>query len=90
MKFGSSHEKFGVWPWPLFILSLVNSILIPRKQKIWRLTRPLLPLKGGVMVNFFDLTLPDCKNELSCFVGVVIANKVRLQGKRLREGFFFL
>ena len=36
------------------------------------------------MVNFFDLTLPDC------FVGVVIANKVRLQGKRLREGFFFL
>lgn len=41
------------------------------------------------MVNFFDLTLPDCKNELSCFVGVVIANKVRLQGKRLREGFFF-
>lgn len=41
------------------------------------------------MVNFFDLTLPDCKNELFCFVGVVIANKVRLQGKRLREGFFF-
>ena len=36
------------------------------------------------MVNFFDLTLPDC------FVGVVIPSKVRLQGKRLREGFFFL
>lgn len=35
------------------------------------------------MVNFFDLTLPDC------FVAVVIPNKVRLQGKRLREGFFF-
>lgn len=34
------------------------------------------------MVNFFDLTLPDC------FVGVVIPNKVRLQGKRLRKGFF--
>ena len=45
------------------------------------------------MVNFFDLTLPDCMNELnelSCFVGVLTADKVRLQGKRLREGFFFL
>ena len=47
-------------------------------------------IKGGVMVNFFDLILPDCKNELFFFGWGRNSQQSEVTREETKGGFFFL